>query len=119
MALIVYDLALQMLRHIKPIIDKVARHDRNLADHMQRSAQQSFLNLAEASSARGRNEVAKFRLHPGGSEGAEDRNSPTHSARPGKPGRRWRQPWPGATSPRRRRGSRTRTWTAWAGCSGA
>ena len=60
MALIVYDLALQMLRHIKPIIDKVARHDRNLADHMQRSAQQSFLNLAEARSARGRNEVAKF-----------------------------------------------------------
>lgn len=60
MALIVYDLALQMLRHIKPLIDKVARHDRNLADHMHRSAQQSFLNLAEAQSARGRNEVAKF-----------------------------------------------------------
>lgn len=60
MALFAYDLALQMLRHIKPIIDKVARHDRNLADHMQRSAQQSFLNLAEARSARGRNEVAKF-----------------------------------------------------------
>ena len=60
MALIVYDLALQMLRHIKPIIDKVARHDRNLADHMQRSAQQSFLNIAETRSARGRNETAKF-----------------------------------------------------------
>jgi len=64
MALIVYDLTLEMLRHIKPIIDKMARHDRNLADHMQRSAQQSFLNIAEAQSARGRNEVAKFRLHP-------------------------------------------------------
>ncbi len=60
MALIVYDLALEMLRHIKLIIDKVARHDRNLADHMHRSAQQSFLNIAEARSARGRNEVAKF-----------------------------------------------------------
>ena len=60
MALIVYDLALQMLRRIKPLIDKVARHDRNLADQMHRSAQSSFLNLAEARSARGRNEVAKF-----------------------------------------------------------
>ncbi len=60
MALIVYDLALQMLEHIKPIIDKVRRHDRNLADHMQRSAQQSFLNIAEARSAYGRNEIAKF-----------------------------------------------------------
>ena len=60
MALIVYDLALQMLEHIKPIIDQVRRHDRNLADHMQRSAQQSFLNTAEAQSAYGRNEIAKF-----------------------------------------------------------
>ena len=60
MALIVYDLALQMLEHIKPIIDQVRRHDRNLADHMQRSAQQSFPNLAEGQSARGRNEVARF-----------------------------------------------------------
>ena len=60
MALIVYDLALQMLRRIKPLIDKVARHDRHLADQMYRSAQSSFLNLAEGQSARGKNEVAKF-----------------------------------------------------------
>jgi four helix bundle protein len=60
MALIVYDLALTMLRRIKPLIDIVARHDRNLADQMQRSAQSSFLNIAEGQSARGRNEVAKL-----------------------------------------------------------
>ena len=90
MALIVFDLALQMLVHIKPIIDKVARHDRSLADQMQRSAQSSFLNIAEGQSARGRNEVAKFRLHPGGSEGAEDRNSPTLCARRERHGPRWR-----------------------------
>lgn len=60
MALIVYDLALQMLRGIKPLIDKVARHDRGLADQLQRSAQSSFLHIAEAQSARGRNEVARF-----------------------------------------------------------
>ena len=60
MALIVQDLALQMLAHIKPIIDAVARYDRSLADQMRRSAQSSLLNIAEATSARGRNEVAKF-----------------------------------------------------------
>ncbi len=60
MALIVHDLALHMLEQIKPIIDRVRRHDRNLADHMQRSAQSSFLNIAEARSAYGRNEIAKF-----------------------------------------------------------
>ncbi len=60
MALIVYDLALQMLAHIKPIIDRTERHDRNLADQMLRSAQSSLFNIAEARSARGRNEVARF-----------------------------------------------------------
>ncbi len=60
MALIVYDLALQMLRQIKPLIDKTARHDRSLADQMRRSAQSSLLNIAEARSARGRNETARF-----------------------------------------------------------
>ncbi len=38
MALIVYDLALKMLAGIKPIIDQVKRHDRPLADQLQRAA---------------------------------------------------------------------------------
>ena len=89
MALIVHDLALQMLRRIKPIIDRVRRHDRNLADHMQRSAQQSFLNIAEAQSAYGRNEIAKFRLHPARvPKEPADRNSPTRCAKLARPGRR-------------------------------
>ena len=60
MALFAYDLALQMLQHIKPLMDTVARHDRNLADHGMRSAENSFLNIAEGRSALGRNEIAKF-----------------------------------------------------------
>ncbi len=60
MALIVYDLALQMLVGIKPIIDQVKRHDRPLADQMRRAAQSSFLNIAEGQSARGGNELAHF-----------------------------------------------------------
>ena len=58
MALMVYDLALQMLGRIKPLIDQVKRKDRPLADQLQRAAQSSFLNIAEGRSARGLNEAA-------------------------------------------------------------
>jgi len=60
MAFIVYDRALQMLRRLKPLIDHVRRHDRPLADQMQRAGQSVFLNIAEGQSARGRNESARF-----------------------------------------------------------
>ena len=60
MAFIVYDLTLQMLKGLKPIIEQVRRHDRPLADQMQRAGQSVFLNIAEGQSARGRNELARF-----------------------------------------------------------
>jgi len=60
MAFIVYDLTLQMLKRLKPIIDQVQRHDRPLADQMQRAGQSVFLNIAEGQSARGKNELARF-----------------------------------------------------------
>jgi len=60
MAFIVYDLTLQMLRGLKPHIEQVRRHDRSLADQMQRAGQSVFLNIAEGQSARGRNELARF-----------------------------------------------------------
>jgi len=62
MAFIVYDLALQMLSNLKPLIEQVRRHDRSLADQMQRAGQSTFLNIAEGRSARGRNEAAKFQI---------------------------------------------------------
>ena len=60
MAFIVYDLTLQMLKGLKAIIEQVRRHDRPLADQMQRAGQSTFLNIAEGQSARGRNELARF-----------------------------------------------------------
>ena len=60
MAFIVYDLTLQMLRKLKPVIDQVQRHDRPFADQMQRAGQSTFLNIAEGQSARGGNELARF-----------------------------------------------------------
>jgi len=60
MAFIVYDLALQMLKGFKPLIDQVRHHDRPLADQMQRAGQSVFLNIAEGQSGRGKNELARF-----------------------------------------------------------
>jgi four helix bundle protein len=60
MALVVYDVALEMIAGIKPLVDRVARHDRALADQLRRSAQSVVLNIAEGSSSRGRNELARF-----------------------------------------------------------
>ena len=74
MAFIVYDRALQMLRRLKALLQQVRRHDRPLAEQMQRAAQSTLLNIAEAwrssartrrvrgppRSARGRLEPARF-----------------------------------------------------------
>ena len=62
MAFIVYDLALQMLKRLKPLIDQVRRHDPSLADQMRRAGQSTFLNIAEGQSARGKNEAAKLQV---------------------------------------------------------
>jgi four helix bundle protein len=62
MAFHVYDKALQMLARLKVLLDQVRRHDRPLADQMQRAGQSTFLNIAEGRSARGRNELARFQM---------------------------------------------------------
>ncbi len=62
MAFIVYDLTLQLLKELKPIIEQVRRYDPSLADQMQRAGQSTFLNIAEGQSARGKNEAAKLQV---------------------------------------------------------
>ncbi len=62
MAFIVYDLTLQMLCKLKPLVEQVRRQDRSLADQMQRAGQSTFLNIAEGQSARGKNEAAKLQV---------------------------------------------------------
>jgi four helix bundle protein len=60
MALIVHDVALEMIRLIKPLIDRIARHDRALANQLKRSASSVVLNIGEGSRSRGGNEIARF-----------------------------------------------------------
>jgi len=59
-ALIVHQKALQMIQQIKPLIDRIARHDRALADQLRRSASSVPLNIGEAAYSRGAHQGARF-----------------------------------------------------------
>lgn len=60
MALIVHRVALEMIAEIKPLIDRIARHDRSLAQQLRRSASSVPLNIGEGAHARGGNATARF-----------------------------------------------------------
>ena len=60
MALIVHDVALDMIRLIKPLIDRTAHFDSSLAKQLKRSASSVVLNISEGSRSRGGNESARF-----------------------------------------------------------
>ena len=60
MALIVHQVALEMVKGIKPLIDRIARHDRSLAQQLRRSASSVALNIGEAAYSRGGNQTARF-----------------------------------------------------------
>ena len=74
MAFIVYDLTLQMLRELKPLIEQVRRHSPSLADQMERAGQGTFLNLSREpqfpGQKRGRQAAAGADRMPGGQGGA-------------------------------------------------
>ena len=60
MALIVYDVAVEMIREIRPLIEQVGRHDKALAGQLRRSASSVPLNIAEGAKSRGGNEFARY-----------------------------------------------------------
>ena len=60
MALIVHQVALEMISDIKPLIDRIARHDRSLAQQIRRSASSVPLNIGEGAYSRGGNQPARF-----------------------------------------------------------
>ncbi len=60
MALIVHQVALEMVTDIKPLIDRIARHDRSLAQQMRKSVSSVALNIGEGAYSRGGNATARF-----------------------------------------------------------
>ena len=60
MALVVHQVALDMVVAIKPLIDTIAGHDRALADQLRRSASSVALNIGEAAYSRRGNKTARF-----------------------------------------------------------
>ena len=60
MAYIVQDVALEMARKIRPLLDQIGRHDAKLKDQMQRAAASVVLNIGEAAYSQGRNETARL-----------------------------------------------------------
>ena len=49
----IYDVCLQMVRDVRPLADKIARHDRDHARQLRRSSMSVPLNVAEGSGSRG------------------------------------------------------------------
>ena len=60
MALIVHDVAVEMIREIRPLIERVGRHDKALAVQLRKSASSVPMNIAEGAKSRGGNEVARY-----------------------------------------------------------
>lgn len=60
MALIVHEVALDMVTNIRPLIEKIGRHDRSLAQQLRRSASSVPLNIGEGAYSRGGNQLSRF-----------------------------------------------------------
>jgi four helix bundle protein len=61
MALVVHNVALEMISDIKPLIDRIGRRDRPLADQLRRAASSVALNIGEAAQSAAGNRTARFR----------------------------------------------------------
>ena len=60
MTLIVHDVAFEMVSGIRPLIEKIARHDRSLAGQLRRCASSVPLNIGEGAYSRGGNQLSRF-----------------------------------------------------------
>ncbi len=56
----IYDVLLQLVRDLRPLIGELERKDADLARQLRRALASAPLNLAEASYSRGRNRAARY-----------------------------------------------------------
>ena len=60
MALRIYSVAIDMLRELRPLMERIRSRDPNLADQLSRAATSIPLNLHEGAYSQGRNTRARF-----------------------------------------------------------
>ncbi len=56
----IYDLCLELVREVMPLVGVIARHDPDLARQCRRALSSAPLNLAEGSYSRGGNRIARY-----------------------------------------------------------
>ena len=56
----IYDVVLLFLGDLKPLLERIGRHDRDLADQARRAGASIALNAAEGSGARGGNRGLRY-----------------------------------------------------------
>ena len=65
MGFVAYEVSLEMVKSVAPVIQIVARRDRALADQMRRAASSVPLNIAEGSRRTGRDRKHSYRIAAG------------------------------------------------------
>ena len=60
MALMVYSVTIEVVRGLRPVIEKIARRDSGLADQLRRAATSVPLNVSEGAYVQGGNSRTRF-----------------------------------------------------------
>ncbi|MEZ4262885.1 MAG: four helix bundle protein [Polyangiaceae bacterium] len=61
----IYDVVIDTVAGLRPVMERVAQHDADLARQMRRALASVPLNVAEGSSSRGRNRGARYHTAAG------------------------------------------------------